>query len=68
MVEPGLYRHYKDKLYRVVGNATHSETEEPLVIYHREGETRFWARPERMWAETVETPAGPRLRFERIGD
>lgn len=68
MIETGLYRHYKDKLYRVVGMATHSETEEPLVIYHRDGETRLWARPASMWGETVETAEGPRIRFERIGE
>ena len=68
MIEPGLYRHYKNKLYRVVGMATHSETEESLVLYHREGETRLWVRPESMWGELVETPDGPCPRFDRVGD
>jgi hypothetical protein len=68
MIAPGLYRHYKNKLYRVVGMATHSETEEALVLYHRDGETRLWARPASMWSETVETPDGPRPRFDRVGD
>jgi hypothetical protein len=29
----GLYRHYKEREYEVLGLACHSETLEPLVIY-----------------------------------
>ncbi|MFQ8760036.1 MAG: DUF1653 domain-containing protein [Intestinimonas sp.] len=32
-VRPGLYRHFKGKEYRVLYNAAHSETLEPLVVY-----------------------------------
>lgn len=41
-------------MYVVVGMATHSETEEELVLYHREGDGRLWVRPASMWAEPVE--------------
>lgn len=53
-------------MYVVVGTATHSETEEPFVVYHREGDERVWVRPAVMWAETVERDgyAGP--RFARL--
>lgn len=34
--------------------ATHSETEDALVLYHREGEERLWVRPASMWSEPVE--------------
>lgn len=40
-------------MYVVVGPATHSETEEPFVVYHREGDERLWVRPAAMWAERV---------------
>ena len=30
---PGRYRHYKGGAYEVLGVATHSETEERLVVY-----------------------------------
>ena len=32
-IPAGTYRHYKGTLYEVIGEATHSETEEPLVVY-----------------------------------
>jgi hypothetical protein len=68
MVEAGLYLHYKGNQYRVVGNATHSESEEPLVVYHREGDSRLWARPAAMWHETVDTPSGPTPRFRKLDE
>ena len=33
MIEPGRYRHYKGNDYEVIGEAQHSETEEPFVVY-----------------------------------
>ncbi|MCC6643671.1 DUF1653 domain-containing protein, partial [Candidatus Peregrinibacteria bacterium] len=33
MIEPGIYRHYKGKNYRVIGVAKHSETMELMVVY-----------------------------------
>jgi len=50
-------------VYVVVGTATHSETEETLVVYHREGEDALWVRPARMWAEHVDRDgySGPRF-------
>jgi hypothetical protein len=66
--KPGLYRHYKGNAYRVVGQARHSETLEPLVVYQAlYGERGLWVRPAAMFTETVEV-GGKRLpRFERIG-
>lgn len=31
----GLYRHFKGNIYRVLGLAKHTETNETLVIYNR---------------------------------
>jgi hypothetical protein len=30
---PGLYRHYKDRLYEVIGTVRHSESLEPMTLY-----------------------------------
>jgi len=32
MIQPGRYRHYKGNEYEVIGEARHSETEEPFVV------------------------------------
>lgn len=69
MVTPGLYRHFKGNLYRVLAVARHSETEERMVVYHPEGNPEsLWVRPEGMFAEEVEAPEGRRPRFARVGD
>ncbi len=60
---PGRYRHFKGAVYVVVGTARHSETEEELVVYHREGDHALWVRPIGMWSEPVERDGfrGPRF-------
>jgi hypothetical protein len=51
---PGIYRHYKGALYEVLGTATHSETEEALVMYRAlYGDYGLWARPRDMFMEQV---------------
>jgi len=53
-LRPGIYRHYKDKLYEVIGVARHSETEEELVVYRAlYGEFGLWVRPLAMFTETL---------------
>ncbi|MCW8196015.1 DUF1653 domain-containing protein [Proteobacteria bacterium 005FR1] len=66
MLKPGRYRHYKGKDYEVFGVATHSETEEQLVVYRcLYGDYSLWVRPLAMFAETVviEGEEVPRFRF-----
>jgi hypothetical protein len=66
---PGLYRHYKDNPYRVIGLALHSETREWLVVYEAlYGDGGLFVRPAAMFVETVEV-AGKRVpRFARVGE
>lgn len=52
----GLYRHYKNKMYRVVDVVRHSETLEELVLYEAlyENESgRLWVRPKQMFLENL---------------
>lgn len=66
MIKAGRYRHYKGRDYEVIGIATHSETEEKLVVYRcLYGDYDLWVRPVEMFTETV-TVGGqtvPRFRL-----
>lgn len=62
-------RHFKGKLYEVIGTATHSETREPMVVYRAlYGEYGLWVRPAAMWNETVDRDGYHGPRFQYIGD
>ena len=68
-IKPGRYRHFKGGEYEVLGLATHSETEEPMVVYRPlYGERGLWVRPAAMWNETVERDGKTYRRFTYIGD
>jgi hypothetical protein len=66
-IKPGIYRHYKDNLYEVIGVAKHSETEEPHVVYRPlYGDRGLWIRPLSMFTETVDVGGREVLRFSFI--
>ncbi len=68
-IKPGRYRHFKGGEYEVLGLATHSETEEPMVVYRPlYGERGLWVRPAAMWNETVERDGKTFRRFTYLGD
>jgi hypothetical protein len=61
---PGIYLHYKGQRYRVLGDARHSETMEPLVVYQAlYGDHGLWVRPAAMFNETTELEGEPIARF-----
>jgi hypothetical protein len=65
-IKPGVYRHFKGNLYRVLAVATHSETLEPMVVYQAlYKEQGIWVRPASMWTEQIDRPeySGPRFQF-----
>ena len=69
MIQPGRYRHYKGKEYEVLGEARHSETEEPFVVYRAlYGEKGLWIRPRAMFLDTVLVDGRPVPRFQRLTD
>ena len=62
------FRHYKGKMYRLVGLALHSETLEPMAVYQqRYGEFALWVRPAKMFFEEIEVDGLRLRRFERHG-
>ena len=65
-ITPGIYRHFKGGMYRVLGMARHSETLEELVVYQSLADGAFWVRPANMWVEFLERD-GVRLQlFQKI--
>jgi hypothetical protein len=67
-IRRGVYRHYKRRLYSVIGCAKHTETGEELVIYQAlYGERHLFARPKPMFLETVTVEDREVARFEYVG-
>ena len=53
-IQSGVYQHFKGRFYLVIGTATHSETEEQMVVYQPlYGEQRWFVRPVAMFLEKV---------------
>ena len=72
MIKPGKYKHYKGKLYEVIGVAKHSETLEDYVVYKalydsEFGKNALWIRPLKMFEETVKLNGKEVKRFEFVG-
>lgn len=48
------FKHYKGNLYKVAGDATHSETLEDMIIYVSvDDPKKVWVRPKDMFFETI---------------
>ena len=68
-VKTGVYKHYKNNEYRVISEATHSETEEPVVVYQAlYGDKAMWVRPKNIFLETVEYEGETIPRFLFISE
>jgi hypothetical protein len=65
-LQPGIYRHYKNILVRVVFIATHSETNEQMVVYVHLDDGRVWVRPLAMFIENVTVDGHAQPRFEYV--
>jgi hypothetical protein len=71
------YKHYSGKLYKVIGQALHSETLEPYVIYqplydnialNKNPGVDFFIRPREMFCEEVEIEGKKIPRFTLLED
>ncbi|CEK11847.1 DUF1653 domain-containing protein [Legionella hackeliae] len=69
----GKYIHYKnEKLYEVIGQARHSETDEEMIVYRalyrcdQFGDNQLWVRPMKMFFENVIHHGKTVPRFKRI--
>lgn len=73
-VTPGKYRHYKNKLYQVIGTGWHSDDLEEVVIYQslydceQFGSRALWARPLHEFIGTVEIDGQLVPRFTRLAE
>lgn len=70
-IKPGIYKHFKGGMYRVIGVAKHSETLEDLVVYealYDNPKSKFWVRPLENFLEEVELDGKKVPRFEYVGE
>lgn len=68
-LKPGVYRHFKGNLYRLITVARHSETLEDMVVYQAlYGEGGWWVRPVSMWDEHVDKDGYSGPRFVYVGE
>ena len=66
-IKKGIYRHYKGNLYQVIEVATHSETQEQLVVYRTlYGDYSMWVRPLEMFEESIQVDGQKVARFTFI--
>ncbi len=63
----GHYRHYKGNEYEVIGEGTHTETEERFVVYKALYEPYgIWVRPFDMFFEPVVVDGQTVPRFAKL--
>jgi hypothetical protein len=69
-VKPGIYRHWKGKLYLVIGLVRNSVTEEKDTVLYVQlyGEHEFCVRPLEDFLATVENDGKKVPRFEYVGE
>ena len=70
-IKPGIYKHFKGHMVKVIGIVKHSETLEDMVLYDHMGTnplSDLWVRPIDMFMETVEHEGKSVPRFEFVSE
>ena len=62
----GVYKHYKGTKVKILGEGFHSETLELLVFYMHLEDGVVWARPKKMFLETLIFKGKKVERFKKI--
>lgn len=63
------YRHTKSQnVYELVAIASHSETEEEMVVYKSLKDGRVWVRPRIMFSDTVKIGGRLCFRFSAVSE
>ena len=62
----GRYVHYKNIPVTVTGVARHSETQEDMVVYHKDETGEVWVRPYDMFFEDVVVDGQSVPRFKKV--
>ena len=64
-----FYRHFKGGIYKFVGIAKDSESQEEMVVYQAVyGERQMWVRPKEMFFGEVVRDGKRMLRFRELSD
>ena len=64
-----LYRHYKNKPYKYLGVAKHSETLDEVVLYetlYQNDLGKLWVRPRKMFDEDIQLDGKSQARFAKV--
>ena len=61
-----IYKHYKGTKVKVLGEAMHSETLDPMVIYMHLEDGSTWVRPKKMFLENIVINGKKIKRFQKL--
>ena len=67
--ETKYFRHYKNKSYKFLGIAHHSETLEEVVVYetlYKNDLNSLWVRPKEIFFSEIELNGEKTLRFKPV--
>lgn len=60
----GVYHHFKGNDYKVLNIATHSETNESMIVYQSLYDDKIWVRPYDMFNSLVDKDKYPDIKQE----